>query len=83
MAKENKCDFCGKRVEQVAFKIYAAPVLPGKSSTSFMSGYSHYADACGDCASKLLERMIKRQSRNNGSNTTKKNTKKKSAATPS
>lgn len=70
------CDFCGAEIEQVAAKLYMAPVLPGKASTSFMSGYSHSADICAQCQkSEFVPKMKKRQARpSNGSGPTKKKT---------
>lgn len=68
-----KCDFCGNSVEQIAGKLYLSPVLPGKASTSFMSGYSHWADICADCmATSFVPKMRKRQTRANGGQKTKK-----------
>lgn len=64
------CDFCGKEVETVAAKLYLAPLLPNKTITSFQSQYSHYADACSDCASGLIDKMKKRKPRERKSNVT-------------
>lgn len=62
----NHCDFCGKAVERMAAKIYLAPVLPGKSNTSYQSAYSHSADVCNDClTTDFLPKMTKRQPRSN------------------
>lgn len=79
MAKQTTrtCDFCGTEIEQVAAKLYMAPVLPGKASTSFMSGYSHWADVCAECVTgTFIPKMTKRQSSNGTA--TKKKTRKKS-----
>lgn len=85
MARETimKCNFCGQALEQVTAKVYLAPVLPGKASTSFMSGYSHYADICENCLdTKFVPFMSRRQPRKNGNGTTthKRTTKRKSKA---
>lgn len=60
------CDFCGKLIESVACKMYLAPILPGKTITSFQGQYTHYGDACNECMVKFQEKMKRRQARNNG-----------------
>lgn len=58
------CDFCGKEVEIIGAKVYLAMILPGKALTSFMAGYSYYADICTDCMThKFVPKMKKRQAR--------------------
>lgn len=76
-----KCDFCGKEITQVAAKLYLAPILPGKASTSFMAGYSHSADVCDKCLEdKFIPKMTRRKPRENGNGADKKKTKKKARA---
>jgi hypothetical protein len=61
------CDFCGKAIETVTMKLYAAPVIRGRASTSFMSGYSHYADVCDMCwENEFKSKMQRRKQRPNG-----------------
>lgn len=76
-----ECDFCGKAIEQVAAKLYLAPVLPGKASTSFMSGYSHYSDVCEECMTiKFLPKMTRRVARSTNGNGATVKRKRKSRA---
>lgn len=60
------CNNCGNEVEQVAGKLYLAPVIPGRSSISVLSGYSHYGDLCGDCLEEFVGKLDRRKVRVNG-----------------
>jgi hypothetical protein len=62
------CDNCGKEIEAVTAKLYLAPILPGKTITSFQSQYSHYGDLCDECTPKFQELLKRRQPRKNNSN---------------
>lgn len=57
------CDSCGKEIEKVVAKLYLAPVLPGKTITSFQSQYTHYGDLCEDCVVRFTVKLRKRQPR--------------------
>lgn len=70
-----RCDFCGNPIEVANSKLYLAPVLPGNTTTSFQSKYSHWADACTSCAENLRVKMHQRKPRAANGTRTKSKTK--------
>lgn len=66
-----RCDICGKAIEQVAGKVYIAPIVPGRA-ISYMSAYSHSGDACVECLTDLSKKLTKRKPRNGNGNGGKK-----------
>lgn len=59
-----RCDYCSREMqkEDLAGKIYFAPILPGRVA-SIMANYSHHADACSSCATSMLKNMKRRKPR--------------------
>ena len=55
MAQVKRCDICKKEVDEIEAKIFLTPFNNGQTARTFHHRYSHHADVCGPCLTRVLK----------------------------